>query len=107
MFIWNVLWPQLGPLSEYLQNVVPEPRFQAPESRENLLGVAEPGSQTGCRMRRVAGPLGAFPTRHWVLPAAGRGGREGGYPEAEGGHAGWCVEQGAEVPGLSWGGSCM
>jgi len=105
--MWNVLWPQLGPLSESSQNVVPEPRFQARESRENLLGLAEPGSQMGCRMRKVVGPPGAFPTGHWVLPAAGRGGREGSHPKAEGGHAGWCLDQGAEAPGLSWGSSCM
>lgn len=106
MFTWNVLRPQPGSLSESSQNVAPEPQFQAPESRENLLGLAEPGSQTGCRMRKLVGPLGAFPTGRWTLPAVGRGGWEGSHPEAEGGHARWCVEQGAEAPGLSWGSSC-
>lgn len=94
MFMWNVLWPQLGPLSESLQNVVLEPRFQAPESRKNLLGLAEPGSQMGCSMRKLVGPLGALPTGRWALPATGRGGRPGGHPEAEGGTPGGAQREG-------------
>ena len=102
----NVLGPKLGPLRESLQNVAPEPRLQAPEYRKNLLGLAEPGSLTGCSMRKLLGPLSAFPTGRCALPATGHGGRPGGHPEADGGHAGWCAEGGAEAPGLSWGFSC-